>query len=261
MKQNRFFSNERGFSIVELLVGVAIGLFIVGGAVKLFADYVNNNRRLVLETRVNQDLRAAADLIARDLRRAGYWGDSTGGVVTTNAKPVPSVSPYADVTPTSIGGAGSTTTFSYSQGSEDNVLTANTENFGFRLSSGALQYLQGGAGWQSITDINTVNINAFSVTPAHTCISLVQYCPGSVSAGCAICTIANSKLDANGCPTATCTDTGLPASTNGLLGCPRLTIRRFNIAMQGTSATDSAVVRSLQETVRVRNEQFTGACS
>lgn len=253
MRQHKHPKRESGFSIVELLVGVAIGLFVIGGALKLFADYVGNNRRLVLETKVNQDMRAAADLIARDLRRAGYWGNSTGGVVTTNASPVPAVSPYASVTPTSIGVAGSSTTYSYSQGTEDNALTAATENFGFRLNAGSIEYLLGGS-WQSITDTGTVTMNSFSVTPAHSCISLQQYCPGSVSAGCSVCTLALGTLDANGCPTSTCAGAGLT-------GCPRLTVRRFNISMQGTSATDSAVVRNLQETVRVRNEQFTGACS
>lgn len=253
MSQRTHPRSQRGFSIIELLVGVAVGLFIVGGAMKLFADYVGNNRRLVLETKVNQDLRAAADLIARDLRRAGYWGNSTGGVVTTNANPVPAVSPYAVVAPSAASGVASTTTYSYSQGTEDNTLTTSTENFGFRLSAGSLQYLLGG-NWQSITDINTVNITAFSITPAHSCVSLVQYCPAGASAGCAACTVGNGMLDASGCPTATCV-------ASGINGCPRLTVRRFNIAMQGTSATDSAVTRSLQEAVRVRNEQFTGACS
>jgi prepilin peptidase dependent protein B len=63
---------QRGLSIIELMVGVAIGMFIIGGAIKLFVDMFGNNRRLLIETRVNQDLRATADIIARDLRRAGY---------------------------------------------------------------------------------------------------------------------------------------------------------------------------------------------
>ena len=55
------------------MVGVAVGLFVAGGAAKLFVDNLSNNRRMLVETRINQDLRAATDLIARDLRRAGYW--------------------------------------------------------------------------------------------------------------------------------------------------------------------------------------------
>jgi Tfp pilus assembly protein PilW len=66
-------------SIVELLVGVAVGLLIIGGATKLFVDYLVSTRRSLVETRVNQDLRAAADLIARDappigkVRQAASW--------------------------------------------------------------------------------------------------------------------------------------------------------------------------------------------
>lgn len=242
MQPNSFFHNQRGLSIVELLVGVAVGLFILTGALKLFSDYINNNRLLLLETRVNQDLRAAADLIARDLRRASYWGNSTGGVVTTNAQPVAAVSPYASVTPT---GTASTTsvTYNYSQGTENNTLDS-AENFGFRLSSGVLQYLQGGTNWQAITDSNTVTISNFSVTPVQQCLPLQQYCTGGSSATCGACATNVST----GCPTTVCAT------------CPFMSIRRFDITLVGTSATDTSVVRSLRETVRIRNDQLLGQC-
>jgi type IV pilus assembly protein PilW len=225
-----------------LLVGVAIGLFILTGALKLFGDYINNNRRLMMETRVNQDMRAAADLIARDLRRAGYWGNATGGVVTSNAQPVTTVSPYATVSPTGTTAA-TTTTYSYSQGTENNTLDS-AENFGFRLSSGVLEYLQGGTNWQAITDSNTLTVSNFTVTPVQKCIPLQQYCTGGGSSTCAACT-----LDATtGCPTSAC------------VTCPFLNVRSYNIALQGTSTTDASVIRNLQEMVRVRNDQRLGSC-
>jgi len=34
---------------------------------------LGDNRRLLLEAQMQQDMRTAADLISRDLRRAGYW--------------------------------------------------------------------------------------------------------------------------------------------------------------------------------------------
>lgn len=228
---------QRGLSIVELLIGVAVGLFVLAGALKLFGDYINNNRQLVLETRVNQDMRAAADLIARDLRRAGYWGNSTAAVVGT-----PAVSQYAAVSPT--GTAASTqTTYSYSQGTEDNALNTTTENFGFRLNSGALQYLQGG-NWQTMTDPNTLTVTAFTVTPQQRCVPLQQYCTGASSSTCAACTLNATT----GCPSTACAT------------CPFLNVRSYAIALQGTSTTDASVVRNLQETVRVRNDQLLGSC-
>ena len=72
---------QAGLSLVELLVGATIGLFLVGGAAKLFIDSIGDTRRMIIETRVNQDLRAAADLMARDLRRAGYWQGALAGAV------------------------------------------------------------------------------------------------------------------------------------------------------------------------------------
>ncbi len=82
-----------GLSMVEMLVGIVVGLFLVGGALRFFADYLDDNRRLLLETRISQDLRTVADLIVRDLRRAGYWSAPNPGV-TAPADP----NPYAGIT-------------------------------------------------------------------------------------------------------------------------------------------------------------------
>ena len=66
-------SAQQGLSIVELMVGVAVALVLIAGALKAYAGHVEHTRRLLLEARVQQDLRGATELIARDLRRAGYW--------------------------------------------------------------------------------------------------------------------------------------------------------------------------------------------
>ena len=112
---------QRGLTVVEMMVGFAVGLFIIGGATKLFVDYLTNNRKLLLETRVNQDLRAAADLVVRDLRRAGYWqnassliwvsnASNTGGSYTTN--------PYRTITVGTANGSDSIT-YSYAKDSDN----------------------------------------------------------------------------------------------------------------------------------------------
>lgn len=246
MPSRFFFQHQRGLSLVELLVGIAIGLIVLVGATQLFVDYVGNNRHLVLETRVNQDLRAAADLIARDVRRSGYWGNATAAVVATTTA-APASSPYGAMTPSGTA-ASSNITYNYSQGTENNALDSN-EQFGFRLTnSGVLQYLQGGTNWQDISDSSTLTVNTFSVTPVEKCVPQQQYCTGGSSSTCSSCT-----LDATtGCPT----DPTATACTT----CPFIRLRRFNIVLQGTSTADSRVVRRLQESVRVRNDQLLGQC-
>ena len=71
---------SRGLSIVELLVGTAVGLVVVAAATTVVTRHARENRALAIEARLVQDLRTAADIIARDLRRAGYWGASASGV-------------------------------------------------------------------------------------------------------------------------------------------------------------------------------------
>ena len=90
---------QRGLSMVELMVGIALGMFLVAGASTLFVNHLDNSRRLLLEARLNQDLRATADLITRDLRRAGYWGNALQGTVATGAGSTTVVNPYRSVTP------------------------------------------------------------------------------------------------------------------------------------------------------------------
>jgi len=65
--------SQYGLTLVELLVGIAIGLLLIVGATSLFLSNLDSSRRLLLEARLNQNLRSAAELITRDLRRASYW--------------------------------------------------------------------------------------------------------------------------------------------------------------------------------------------
>ena len=225
--------HSRGFSIVELLVGVAIGLFILTGASLLYVNNLGNSRLLLIQARMDQDLRSAMDLITRDLRRGAYWVDSLKGTATTASAATPNT--YAAV---SVSGSASAATIAYSYDDVSSTTTNLDERtFGFRLTNtnpsfGRIEMDLGnsaGTGnWQAVTDVNIVSITEFSITEEATAID--------VSAAC----------------TATCT---LGA------GCPRITVRTYDIRLTGTSRVDPAMVRSLRSQVRVRNDAIAGACS
>lgn len=233
---------QRGLSIVELMVGVVIGLFIVGGATKLFVDYLVSNKRLLLETKVNQDLRAAAELVARDVRRAGYWNNATAGLWSTGAA-TPTPNPHA-TTAGALSSTGTSVSYSYARNA-DNVLDAN-EYTGFRqqLVSGinVLEMQVGQNNWQALTDPATVNVTAFNVTAtAPTLVNdLSAYCSCLKSLTCTMADIADPVFN--------------PA------GAPALTIPSLSIVLTGRSVVDSSIERTLRETVRVRNAILTGAC-
>jgi prepilin-type N-terminal cleavage/methylation domain-containing protein len=144
---------QRGLSLVEMMVGVAIGLFIVAAAGVLVSTQLNENRRLLLETQVQQDLRATADIIARELRRAGYndlWHESIWTADDTSTDG-PAPNPQAAVV-----SSNSEVEFSYHR-------TASEQQFGFKLQDGRIK-TRLGAAWQDLTDRNTLLVSRFDVT-------------------------------------------------------------------------------------------------
>jgi prepilin peptidase dependent protein B len=140
---------QQGLSLVELMVGIAIGLMIVATATMLMSHQLNDARRLGLEMQVEQDLRAAVDLVARDLRRAGY----SPNAIDSN--------PYAEVV------AGDAAEPSHAVGyaralDADDAVTAR-ERSGVKLDTGTLKLLLGDSGWQAITDPEVVTVTRFNV--------------------------------------------------------------------------------------------------
>jgi prepilin peptidase dependent protein B len=238
-------SHQRGLSIVEFMVGIAVGLFIVGGATKLFTDFIVSNKRLMLETRVNQDLRAAADIVARDVRRAGYWNNSIAGVWGTGSAAI-TPNPHA----TGAGAVASTASsvnYSYARSAAANLDATDPSEFaGFRVvvvnGINVLQMQDGQVGgvgsWQAVTDPGTVNVTTFSVTPASPALenNLSSYCACLTRLTCTLASIAA---------------TGTP---------PVLTIPSFTIVLTGQSVADPTLQRTVNETVRVRNSSLTGTC-
>lgn len=223
---------QTGLSMVELLVGVTLGLFLVGGAAKLFVDYLGSSRNMLVETRVNQDLRAAADIIARDLRRAGYWGNSLAGVVYPAAS-----NPYRATTPSGPASAAAVT-YSFSRDpTENNVRDAN-ENFGFQLNGGVLEMQLATSVVQALTDPGSLLVTQFTVTPTLRTVPLGLSCSPTCCWPAAVGT----------CP-------GVDGAV-AHAACPVLNIRRYDIVLRGEAPNNRAVVREIRESVRVRNDEM-----
>jgi prepilin-type N-terminal cleavage/methylation domain-containing protein len=62
--------NARGFSLVEMMVALALGLIVVTAVLALVLSIIRSNRQTLQSTRLNQELRATLAVIASDLRRA-----------------------------------------------------------------------------------------------------------------------------------------------------------------------------------------------
>ena len=218
---------QRGLSMVELLVGLTIGLFIAATGTTLLAGNLRENRSLLLEARLMQDLRSAADMVSRDLRRAGYWAAATDGVWVAGASSV-AANPYLAVAPGSA--ASDAVSFRYSRDATENNRVDGNEQFGFRLRAGVIEIQLGAGNWQALTDAGTLSITEFSITPTVQDISLQSLCTNPCPAGGATCP-------------------------------PHQQVRSLALVVTGRLVNDANVTRSLRSDVRLRNDPVIGACA
>ncbi len=217
---------QRGLSIVELMVGVVVGLFVVSGALSMSAGNLDKSRRLLADVRFNQDLRVAADLITRDLRRAGYWGAAITGTQAIGATSATAQNPYAGAAGSSNAGF----SYQFSRDAQENGTLDANEQFGFRIRDGALQMRGDADGWREVTDTKVMTLadDGLVITPSETVLALGHLCPRPCNAG--------------------------------VPNCPTSTVRSYAVTLTATSTTDNAVVRELRTTVRLRNDQLAGRC-
>ncbi|MBC7940153.1 MAG: hypothetical protein H7Z19_10380 [Chitinophagaceae bacterium] len=211
----------RGLSLVELMVGITVGLFIVAAASLLMSTQLLENRKLLLETQLQQDLRAAADIIARELRRSGYNALSETSVWNpTVGAPVRNVFLGVNVTSGSQGGV------EYDYKRLDNA----PGPFGYRVDAGVLKVkLSATSAEQELTDKNVVYVERLEIdlnSSPPVVLPCPKDCPGPIPAG----------AGADYC-------------------WPTTAVRELVVGITGRSASDGAVRRSVQSTVRLRNDQ------
>jgi prepilin peptidase dependent protein B len=217
---------QRGLSIVELLIGLALGLFIVATATTLLLGRLQGHRELLLQSRLMQDLRVAADVVTRDLRRAGYWGEASAAVRPSAASGARS-NPYTLLSPADH--ASDAVTFRFSRDEhEDHGVDAN-EHFGFRLQHGVIEMLLGGR-WQALTDSATLIVTTFRITPGLQEIALDGFCAEPCAPASTVCP-------------------------------PRQLVRSLAVSISGRAATDPAMVRTVRSHVRLRNDTIVGRCT
>jgi prepilin-type N-terminal cleavage/methylation domain-containing protein len=65
---------QKGFSLVELMISLTLGLVVMGGALSIVTSILATNTSTLKMTRLDQELRAVMMMLTRDLRRAGSWG-------------------------------------------------------------------------------------------------------------------------------------------------------------------------------------------
>jgi Tfp pilus assembly protein PilW len=164
--------SQRGLSLVELMVGIAVGLFILLAATIVVSSQLGDNRRLLLETQLQQDLRASSDIIARELRRAGAWDTAESGIWFSGRSTAVVANAFSPVEMTGT----ESIEFAYQRRSDEEG------PYGFRITeSGVVQTLLADAGWQDLTDGQVMNVAELVLTMVETPsdpLPCPRECPG-----------------------------------------------------------------------------------
>lgn len=212
---------QHGLSIVELLVGVAVGLFVVAAAALMVSSQLADNRRLLLETQLQQDLRATVDIVTREMRRASYWQESQKALwYETRTSPITANS-FGAITPAS-GENLNLVSFTYRRRSGDEG------PYGFKVESQVLKSMIANQ-WQTLSDVSVVRITDLDIDLAAPVVYQLP-CPNLCPDGTQACW-------------------------------PELQLRTATVSITGQSATDPSVQRTVSSRVRLRNDvvRFNGA--
>jgi prepilin-type N-terminal cleavage/methylation domain-containing protein len=83
-------NSDRGFSLIELLISLALGMLVLGTAVQLFSRGLNATFVVSQRAEMQQDLRAASNLLLKDISLAGAGMPPGQGVAlpSTAVKPI-----------------------------------------------------------------------------------------------------------------------------------------------------------------------------
>ena len=245
--------SQQGFSLVELMVGLTIGLLLTAGIINFYITSMKANTDNLQISMLNQELRSMLHIIDRDIRRAGYWAGVPG---TDDLSANPFLTGPNDLVISQKTGVAANSCVIYSYDLDKDKLVdvgsaatsalftstpydlGNVEQFGFRLSGNSVQMRTGLAtvgestidcdsgAWNTITDSHT-EITQFSFTLN------TQYL--NVSSGMA-CSPANINCCASG------------------EACQL--IRDVEINISGRLTHDASVVKSVSGLTHVRNDKY-----
>ena len=170
-----------GFTLVELMVGLVVGLIVIGGVISLYLTVVQGSAYTTREARLTQETRITMDFISADIRRAGF-SHPERIIVPADEERLPINWFMEDDRWLSIhdydGGTANCILVTYDPTFLYDVTTADFDDpppaqyvFGYRSNNGTVEMLTGGlsgttdcdAGtWEPLTDPDTTRVSELS---------------------------------------------------------------------------------------------------
>lgn len=149
---------QKGFTLVELMIGLVVGLVVIGGSLAFFANTLNSSISTLKMVKLNQDMNAVMQYMVNEVRRSGFSTDSTATL--------------------SFDAATDCFLYSYNDDLDDSTVV---KTVGIKLVGGVL-YLNDTvascaamSGGTALTDSGAMNISSFDVDMSNSkCVSVVD---------------------------------------------------------------------------------------
>ncbi|QEP43853.1 hypothetical protein D5085_12405 [Ectothiorhodospiraceae bacterium BW-2] len=241
-----------GFTLVEIMIGMFVGLFVIGGTISYYSASTGNSADIVRMARLHQDLGAISHIIAGEVRRAGYWG---GGPGLDNPFMQP---PYLLAISVNSGATCLSYSYDYNGANPNGTLDTTGDVFGmfrYDVTNRAIEMYKrvnsAGTGanftctnsaasdWEDITDPTVIEVTAFSAD--------------FVGSRC-----ANTETGGGNWQSVTVGDTTLPCDTNSVarsVGDKMVESRYVNFSITARLVSDNSVTLTLSESVAVANNR------
>jgi prepilin peptidase dependent protein B len=263
-KFNQFFiKSSQGFSIVELMIAMLIGLILITTVMSIYIATVKSSRDLLSSASLSQELTAVMSILVKDIRRSGYWNGVNKTLqirnnpfyfIQENTIEATSASaffrmPYA----INISKTQDCISFAYDADNDTGPQIQTNDIFAFRLKNKAIQTLQqvnlmnfskdgcaDNAGrWMNITDSDLINISDLHIKTTNSfCLNMNTQQQWLIDSDSYLFPCLSKQTDAE-----------FVKSGNRLLE-----IRLINIQIKAHLTSDSQVTKELSQQLRVRND-------
>lgn len=95
---NMIFRHQSGMTLIEIMIAMLIGAFLIGGILQVFINTKQTYRMSEGQARLQENARFAVDLMAQDIRMAGFRGCNSQSNITSHLN-TPTDFKYAFNTP------------------------------------------------------------------------------------------------------------------------------------------------------------------
>lgn len=221
---------QAGFSIMEVMVAMSIGLVVTASMVTLMANSLSNTSRIVKMNKLTEELRTTMQLMSRDVRRSSYTANAVYCFGNPDCSTLGSVGSAGSVLlpgDVTIGDANDCLTFNLDRDHDGDATEDGAGGFRRVVTAGVgqIETWIGGASpdcdaddanWVALTDPGQIDVTAFTVDDA------LSY---------------NEVLLADG--------------DGNVLTMQR--VRRISMVVQARLTIDNSITRTIENTIKVRN--------